>query len=170
MQKMNRHTDLLRLVGTTGIIIAILIVSQSQCSVERANGDVEEIIFTWMSDNETTQWSIGLLFVQFMKNRSYHSGIRQSPYEAMFGQPAKVGLEHLSLPTAVAKHIRTEEELEMCVKNTSTIMQRPPTTPVAEEQPPAKTSVSCEHATTAVSEHDCDTISETCQTSTTPIS
>ena len=77
--------------------------SQSQGSVERANGDVEKMIFTWMSDNETTEWSIGLLFVQFMKNRSYHSGIKRSPYEAMFGQPAKVGLEHLSFTSCRVK-------------------------------------------------------------------
>jgi transposase InsO family protein len=58
--------------------------SQSQGSVERANRDIKEMLSGWLKDNETTKWSEGLRFVQFMKNRSFHSGIRRSPYEAVF--------------------------------------------------------------------------------------
>jgi len=66
--------------------------SQSQGSVERANQDIENMLTTWMADNQTNKWSEGVRFVQFMKNRAYHSAIKRSPYEAMFGCPAKVGL------------------------------------------------------------------------------
>ena len=45
-----------------------------------------------------------------MKNRAYHQGIKRSPYEAMFGMPAKVGLKSSILPDDV--EINTEEELE----------------------------------------------------------
>ena len=38
--------------------------SQSQGSVERANQDVEKMIATWMEQNETTNWSEGLRFIQ----------------------------------------------------------------------------------------------------------
>ncbi|KMQ82993.1 krab-a domain-containing protein 2-like protein [Lasius niger] len=59
--------------------------SQSQGSVERANRDIENMLASWMKDNNTTKWSNGVRFVQFMKNRALHSGIKQSPYKAMFG-------------------------------------------------------------------------------------
>ncbi|XP_068221389.1 KRAB-A domain-containing protein 2-like [Palaemon carinicauda] len=49
--------------------------SQSQGSVEQANRDVEAILACWMKDNNTTQWSNGLRFVQWQKNTRFHSGI-----------------------------------------------------------------------------------------------
>ena len=52
----------------------------------------------------------GLRFVQFMKNRAYHQGIKQSLYEAMFGMPAKVCLKTSFFPDDV--EINSEEELE----------------------------------------------------------
>lgn len=55
--------------------------SQSQGSVERANRDVQDILRAWMSDNKSNKWSEGLRFCQFQKNSSYHSGIKQSPFE-----------------------------------------------------------------------------------------
>ncbi|XP_037772660.1 KRAB-A domain-containing protein 2-like [Penaeus monodon] len=64
---------------------------QSQGSVERANGDIKDMLVAWMGDN-TTDWSTGIKFVQFQKNSSLHAGIRRSPYAAMFGCEAKVGL------------------------------------------------------------------------------
>ena len=64
--------------------------SQSQGSVERANQDVENMLTTWMQQNGTNKWSKGLQFVQFMKNRAYHSGIKRTPYKAMFGVKPKV--------------------------------------------------------------------------------
>lgn len=67
--------------------------SQTQGSVERANQDIEKMLFTWLETNKTTNWSEGLKFIQFMKNRAYHSGIERTPYEAMFGCKAKVGLK-----------------------------------------------------------------------------
>ncbi|XP_064079514.1 SCAN domain-containing protein 3-like [Macrobrachium nipponense] len=60
---------------------------QSQGSVERANGDIKDMLIAWMSGNNTQDWSIGLRFVQNMKNSGYHyhSGIQHTPYKAMFG-------------------------------------------------------------------------------------
>jgi transposase InsO family protein len=62
---------------------------QSQDSVERANADIKEMIISWMNDNDTTQWSEGLRFVQFQKNRSHHRVIDQPPYKALFGADPK---------------------------------------------------------------------------------
>ena len=72
--------------------------SQSQGSVERANRDIEDMLMTWLQSNSTTHWGDGLRFIQVMKNRAYHEGIKCSPYEAMFGQPMKVRLKTSNLP------------------------------------------------------------------------
>lgn len=91
--------------------------SQSQGSVERANQDIENILTAWMQHNQTSNWSRGLGYVQFMKNRTLHAGIKRSPYEAMFGQPAKVGLTSSCLPHEVLSSINSEEDLENILKN-----------------------------------------------------
>ena len=53
--------------------------------MERANADVKEMLATWLSENNSTQWSEGLRFIQFQKNLSYHHVIEQFPYKALFG-------------------------------------------------------------------------------------
>ena len=40
---------------------------QSQGSVERANGDIKDMLIAWMGDNSTSDWSTGIKFVQFQK-------------------------------------------------------------------------------------------------------
>ena len=85
---------------------------QSQGSVERANTDVKEMLATWFSENYSTQWSEGLRFIQFQKNRSYHRVIGQSPYKAQFGSDPKVGLSSSSVPRDLLPDIQTEEDLQ----------------------------------------------------------
>ena len=41
---------------------------QSQGSVERLNCDIKDMLCAWLHENNTTDWSVGLKFVQFMKN------------------------------------------------------------------------------------------------------
>ncbi|XP_023236835.1 KRAB-A domain-containing protein 2-like [Centruroides sculpturatus] len=72
--------------------------SQTQDSVERVNQDIQNMLTAWMNDNNTNKWSDGLPFVQFAKNTTYHEGICQSPYEAMFGVKPKRGIASSSLP------------------------------------------------------------------------
>lgn len=86
--------------------------SQSQGSVERANQDIENMLATWLTDNKTNKWSNGLKFIQFMKNRSLHHGIKCSPYEAMFGTTAKIELKSTPLPYNIIENLRSEEDLE----------------------------------------------------------
>ena len=74
---------------------------QSQGSVERANSDLKDMLIAWMSENETRDWTVGIKFVQFRKNSSYSAGIKQSPYSALFGMEACVGLISSSLPHEV---------------------------------------------------------------------
>jgi hypothetical protein len=61
---------------------------QTQGSVVRANGDFQPMLGTWMRENKNPNWSIGLYIVQHQKNRKYHSGIKTTPYNMMFGHEA----------------------------------------------------------------------------------
>ena len=45
-------------------------------------------------------------------HNAYHSAIKRSPYEAMFGYPQKVGLYSSIIPQSVLHSINTEEDLE----------------------------------------------------------
>ena len=73
---------------------------QSQGSVERANGDIKDMLISWMNDNDTNDWSVGIKFVQFYKNSSLHSGIKRTPYSAMFGCEAKVYRVNIFIPAS----------------------------------------------------------------------
>ena len=84
---------------------------QSQGSVERANGDIKDMLIAWMGDNSTADWSTGIKFVQFHKNSSLHSGIKRAPYAAMFGCDVKVGLTSSSLPTELIERMVSEDDL-----------------------------------------------------------
>lgn len=89
--------------------------SQSQGSVERANQDVENMLATWMETNKTEKLSEGLKFVQAMKNKAYHEGIKCSPNEAMFGCPMKLGLANSVLPRNLISDMASEEDLEKII-------------------------------------------------------
>jgi len=68
-----------------------------------------------METNNTTKWSEGLRFVQAMKNRTYHEGIKCSPYEAMFGVPMQLGIANSVLPRNLTIKMTTEEDLEKVI-------------------------------------------------------
>jgi hypothetical protein len=81
-------------------------------SIERANQDVEHMLRPWMQDNGSQRWSIGLQFVQWQKNCSFHRTIGRSPYNALFGNDPKVGLINSRLPINFVKNITAEEEIK----------------------------------------------------------
>jgi len=49
--------------------------SQSQELIPRANRNVEDILETWMAENNSRDWPSGIKFVQFRKNRAFHSSL-----------------------------------------------------------------------------------------------
>ena len=53
---------------------------ESQESVERVNGDINDILVAWMNDHNTSDWTIGIKFVQCLKNSSPHSKTGRAPY------------------------------------------------------------------------------------------
>ncbi|XP_076061581.1 uncharacterized protein LOC143037330 [Oratosquilla oratoria] len=69
------------------------------------------MLVAWMADNDSQDWPTGIKFVQFQKNSALHSGIKCSPYSAMFGCEARVGLTTSSLPMEVIARMETEEDL-----------------------------------------------------------
>ncbi|XP_047488152.1 uncharacterized protein LOC125038654 [Penaeus chinensis] len=84
---------------------------QSQGSVEQANGDIKDMLQAWMANNKTQDWSVGLRFVQHQKNSAHHSGIKRTPFKAMFGTDPRVGLASLRLPPEVLERLQSEEDL-----------------------------------------------------------
>ncbi|XP_064096387.1 KRAB-A domain-containing protein 2-like [Macrobrachium nipponense] len=109
---------------------------QSQGSVERANCDIKDMLVAWLSDNNTTDWTVGLKFVQFQKNSSYHSGIRKSPFAALFGSDAKVGLTTSALPHDVIHRLQSEDDL-LAVITEETTSDEPPAVEPVTAKPPA---------------------------------
>ena len=73
---------------------------------ERSNQDFRDMLVAWMS------WCEGLRFIQSKKNRALHSGIKTSPYEAMFGTAQGLGFADSSLTEDMYSSVETEEELE----------------------------------------------------------
>jgi len=86
--------------------------SQSQGSVERSNQNVRDMLVAWMSDNNMRTWSEGLQFTQSKKQQALHSGIKTSPYEALFGTAQRIGLGNSVLTEDMYCSTETEEGLE----------------------------------------------------------
>ena len=65
---------------------------QSQGSIERANGDVMNMLRSWLGsdNNSSSSWVKGLKFVQLQKNNSYNRSINCSPFKAVFGREMPV--------------------------------------------------------------------------------
>ncbi|XP_060871301.1 KRAB-A domain-containing protein 2-like [Metopolophium dirhodum] len=100
--------------------------SQSQGSVKRANQDVENILATWLQDNKTKKWSEGIKFVQFIKNRSLHHGIKCSQYEAMFGylEAAITSMntgDHSEFDEALIEEINEEKKIDNRINKITTV-------------------------------------------------
>jgi hypothetical protein len=65
-----------------------------------------------MRDNESKKWSIGIKFVQLQKNSALNKGIGRSPYEALFGKCATVGLtSETKIPKEILATLEKEEDL-----------------------------------------------------------
>ena len=63
-------------------------------------GDIKDMLVVWLADSNTSDW-IGIKFVQFQKNSAHHSGINCTPYSAMFGCEAGIGVTSSLLPAEV---------------------------------------------------------------------
>ncbi|XP_068220838.1 KRAB-A domain-containing protein 2-like [Palaemon carinicauda] len=111
---------------------------QSQGSVERANGDIKDMLVAWMADNNSTDWATGIKFVQFSKNSAYHTGIKRSPYAAMFGENARVGLTSTSLPQEIISCLQSEQDLITMLQQQETDANEPETEAEADVNEPKR--------------------------------
>ncbi|KAK3857264.1 hypothetical protein Pcinc_036472 [Petrolisthes cinctipes] len=68
------------------------------------------MLVAWLTDNESQDWVAGIKFVQFQKNSSHHAGIKRSPYSALFGNEARVGLTTSSLPREILDNLESEHD------------------------------------------------------------
>ncbi|XP_068220266.1 KRAB-A domain-containing protein 2-like [Palaemon carinicauda] len=111
---------------------------QSQGSVERANGDIKDMLVAWMADNNSTDWATGIKFVQFSKNSAYHAGIKRSPYAAMFGVNGRVGLTSTSLPQEIISCLQSEQDLITMLQQQETDANEPETEAEADVNEPRR--------------------------------
>lgn len=65
--------------------------------------ELEYVMQTWMSRNETSKWSIGCYFVQHNKNNSIIRALATSPYNMIFGWQARADLCVSSIPLHIFK-------------------------------------------------------------------
>lgn len=84
---------------------------QSQGSIERPNDDLKDMPAAWPADNNTEGWTTGIKFLQFQKNSAHHQGVKGSPYSAVFGCEAHVGLTSSTLPQEVIYRLESEKGL-----------------------------------------------------------
>lgn len=47
---------------------------QTQGSIERSNGDVQNLLGSWMRTTKSTKWSLALPIIQLTKKSKYHTG------------------------------------------------------------------------------------------------
>ena len=73
---------------------------QSQGSVERVNAEVKKHLIMWQSDHAVTSrdWVCALEEVQFRINSSYHSTIKTSPIQVLYGKTSSIGLAPPAFP------------------------------------------------------------------------
>jgi hypothetical protein len=93
--------------------------SSTQGLVERCNMDVENIILTYQSEHQTSDWADKLHRFQAMKNNRFHRGIGMTPFEALYGRkiaslPANCSSieveESHPLPTAKEPNFEVSDE------------------------------------------------------------
>ncbi|XP_035950446.1 KRAB-A domain-containing protein 2 [Halichoerus grypus] len=82
-------------------------------SLEQASRDVKNMINAWMQSNRSRRWAEGLRFMQMVRNQLFDMSLQRSPYEAMFGFKAKLGLYSSDLPRETVAVLQTEEDLEI---------------------------------------------------------
>lgn len=62
-------------------------------------------------DNHRVKDHVRGLIVQFQKNSSYHSGIKQSAYSALFEDEACVGLTTSTLTREILSNLESEQDI-----------------------------------------------------------
>ena len=84
---------------------------ECQGAVERVNREVKDGLFSMMHDNNDQCWVIYLKWVKFNYNTTYHSTIRITPFEAVYGKVPSFGLDTFNVPKDYWDVINDEDDL-----------------------------------------------------------
>ena len=101
----------LKLLWSELVIVQGLFHNNTELEAQTCNRDIEAMLLNWCNENNSSQWSLGLKFVKFQFNNSYHSSIGMTPYKALYGCEANIGLKSSYLPVEVLDKLETEEDL-----------------------------------------------------------
>jgi len=100
-------------------------LGQSRENEEQVKKDIKNIMMiTWVQDRKCFHWSEGLRFIQLMKNKTYHSDIKRTPHEALFGTKIKVGLSENMLSDNAALIIDSEEDLREIIQKSKVMNKK----------------------------------------------
>ncbi|CAF0916033.1 unnamed protein product [Didymodactylos carnosus] len=88
---------------------------QSQGCIERANGVLCDALGKWLTANNTSHWSEGLVPVVYGINTRVSSTTKKTPYEVMFGQSSRLNSEFWRLVDR--NNIVDEDDLPTPVDN-----------------------------------------------------
>lgn len=82
---------------------------RTQGSVERANADIGRMLQCWMQTQNCSKWALGLITVQRQKNSSFHSALKKSPAEVLYGRNISAGIHSIvDIPADVLKNMNSE--------------------------------------------------------------
>jgi hypothetical protein len=95
-------------------------LGSTDLKIERALYLTHTVQFKVCIVQSMTCYAVGLKFVQFCKNTGYHSGIKQTPYEALFGTKPMIGLRSSALPAEVLERMISEDDLLAAFSSCST--------------------------------------------------
>ncbi|KAK4320320.1 hypothetical protein Pmani_008826 [Petrolisthes manimaculis] len=104
---------------TTGVVVRPILTKDFACRGVLActkDGPWQAKIPPKSRVRRASKWGhqghvVGIKFVQFQKNSSHHAGIKRSPYSALFGKEARVGLTTSSLPREILDNLESEHDL-----------------------------------------------------------
>ena len=71
--------------------------SESNGGVERLNRSLQEKLASWMLDNNSSRWSVGINFVKFWLNTQLHEGVESYPYKLEYGTGPRTGISSLPI-------------------------------------------------------------------------
>ncbi|XP_049879130.1 KRAB-A domain-containing protein 2-like [Pectinophora gossypiella] len=70
--------------------------------------DIENLLQSWMHEKNSTNWTLGCMFVQYQKNNTLHPLTGKSSYQALFGCEPNIPL---NLPCVIVS-VKSEQNLD----------------------------------------------------------
>ena len=92
--------------------------SETQGAVERVNREVKDALFSMMHDNNDQCWVKYLRWIKYNHNTAYHTTIKTTPYEAVYGRNP-FGLSHFAIPNEFWGEIKSEADLFTFIEKVS---------------------------------------------------